>query len=160
MFLFRSNRNLLRVKMFALSEEELDRPSPRIRELLGMIVLQAMHDGMLAIQMGVDPQTSESFLKYLGPVSYEKDESQWWDMHAPPSWCYPRFLQMVLSLAQLDKQWPVQGVIAARDHNKRFEIQFTMQELGAFQLSWAESLANSEYVAVRYALPYCEPAKD
>jgi hypothetical protein len=106
--------------------------------LLGSIVLQAMHDGMLGIRVGLDLTFKEAFLKYFGPSHYEPDRRTWWDMYAPPPECYPRLLQVCFSLADLRTGFPVSGMLPAIRGGKRFSLLFETSELASFQIMWGE----------------------
>ena len=132
-------RKLFVVKAFALDDHELARPRPRLRKLLGFIVCQAMHDGMLEVRIGVDRESGEAWMKYFGPIWY--DERIWWDMVPPPADCYPRMLQICMSLAQLREQLPIKGIIPAVKDRKRLRLYLSMEDMQSFQIAWDDEYA-------------------
>jgi len=135
-------RRRLLIKPFALDDHEMAKASPRLRELLGAIVCQAMHDGMLEIHIGVDRESGESFMKYFGPIEYETDKRIWWDMVAPPSRCYPKMLQICMSLvAQIRDQIPIKGLIPAVRSGKRLTLYLTVKEMNSFRIAWDDEYA-------------------
>ncbi|MCO6439015.1 MAG: hypothetical protein J5J06_18125 [Phycisphaerae bacterium] len=135
-------RKFLVVKSFRLHEEELFRPRPRLRELLGLLIHQAMHDGMYRIQLGVDAATKEPHLRYFGPVFYEEDKREWWEMVPAPARTYPRFLQICISLAQLSNELPLSGVIPALYNGKRIDLSFTVPDMNSFEIAWDQRYAS------------------
>lgn len=138
---YRISRRLFVVKAFALDDHEMAKPRPKLRELLGLIVYQAMHDGMMKVRIGVAHESGESFMKYFGPIDYDREKQIWWDMVAPPSRCYPRMLQICLSLAQLREELPIKGLIPAIRDRKRLNLYFTAQEMDSFEIAWDDEYA-------------------
>lgn len=135
-------RRRLLIKPFALDDHEMAKACPRLRKLLGAIVCQAMHDGMLEIHIGVDRQSGESYMKYFGPIEHETDKRIWWDMVAPPSRCYPKMLQICMSLvAQIRDQLPIKGLIPAVRSRKRLTLYLTVEEMNSFRIAWNDGYA-------------------
>jgi hypothetical protein len=113
-----------------------------LRRLLGAIVFQAMDDRMLRLRIGVDCASGEPFMKYFGPADYSLATRVWWDTVPPPPEHYPRMLQVCLSLANLEAQLPIRGVIPATRVRRRLNLQFAMAEMESFELAWAEEFAS------------------
>ena len=128
----------LRVACFDFGDEELRSDHSQLRRLLGAIVHQAMHDGMMKVRIGVDRASRGPFIKYFGPIDYDQEKQIWWDMCAPPPECYPAILQVCLSLAELEPQLPVRGTIPAIRSRKRLTLDLEMHEINSFQIGWDE----------------------
>ncbi len=109
--------------------------------LVGAIVLQAMWDGMLKVRIGVKPKTGEAWMKYFGPEEY--DDQVWWDMVPPPAEFYPKTVQDVFRLVKLESRVPFKGVIPATVDGKHLDLNFAMESLGYFQISWSEEFAKT-----------------
>ena len=132
-----------KLKLGIVAEEiDLDPRGGELDLLLGAIVYQAMHDGMLKVRVGIDRASGEPFMKYFGPLHYAADKQIWWDMVAPPSRCYPRTLQICMSLAQLQEELPIKGIIAATKHRKRLNLHLAVEEIGSFEIAWDEKYAS------------------
>ena len=116
--------------------EEVDADKRWLKPLLGAIVYQAMHDGMLKVRIGVDPPSGEPFMKYFGTLDYDQDKQTWWDMVPLPAECYPAMVQVCLTLAELDQSLPIRGVIEARKGKKRLHLQVEVHEINSFEISW------------------------
>jgi len=119
--------------------EEIDAAERWLKPLLGSVIHQAMHDRMLKIRIGVDSVSGKPFMKYFGPRGDDADRLIWWDMVPPPSQCYPGMLQLCLSLAELDQNLPIRGVLPAIKEGKRVRLELMVNEICSFQIEWKES---------------------
>ena len=136
-----------------IPEDHVD--SVMLHDLFGMIVYQAMDDGMTAVSFGVDRQTGGSWLKYLGPGPHaasfygpgsyaatiykgEPVPNIWWDMVPPPPVMFPAALQWLLSLAKLELDLPIRGQVPARLYGRRLLLQLDVPESNELQLSGFE----------------------
>lgn len=134
---YRLIRKRFVIKPFPLDDGEMAKPSPRLRELLGLVVCQAMHDGMLEVHIGIDPATGDSFMKYFGPFDWEPEKRIWWDMVAPPARFYARMLQICISLvSRVRDQLPIKGLIPAVKNRRRLTVYLTVEEINSFRISW------------------------
>jgi hypothetical protein len=132
------NRKRLQIGCFDPGVEEIDAGRRELRMLLGAIVHQAMDDGMLKIQIGVDRASGEPFMRYFGVRHFTPDKRTWWDMVPPPAYCYTTMLQTCLSLAELDDDLPLKGVIPARKDRKRLNLRLAVNEVESFEIAWDE----------------------
>lgn len=116
--------------------EEITAEKRSLKPLLGCLVHQAMHDGMLKIWIGVDRDSGEPFMKYFGPLGYDPDKQVWWDMVPPEAYCYPTMLQVCLSLAELDQCLPTKGMIPANKKRERLSLELTVDTIDSLQIAW------------------------
>jgi len=126
-------------------ENDYDNPRKN-RVLLSCILTQAMRDGMTMIRIGIDPASSEAYMKYYGPD--DNGNPQWWDMVPPPKEHYPYLLQYVISITSIDGSIPLKGKIRflnrkkfLETEGKNLEINIDIPEHHTIQLSWPESFA-------------------
>lgn len=122
--------------------EEIDAEKRWLKPLLGAVIHQAMHDGMLKIRIGVDRASGEPFMKYFGPIEYDPEKQIWWDMVPPPLECYPGMLQVCVSLAELDQGFPIKGIIPATKDWRRLNLHLAIEEMGSFEIAWDEKYAS------------------
>lgn len=134
-----STRLLLGNFDFGDDEVRIDRA--QLRRLLGAITYQAMHDGMSRVRIGVADGKDEPFMQYFGPIDDDEEKRKWWDMVPPPSACYPLMLQICLSLAEVEASLPIRGAIPALLGKERLSLQFVLEELESFEISWENTFA-------------------
>lgn len=139
-----NRRKFLVVKAFRLHDEELSMLQPRLRELLGFLIFQAMNDGMFRIHLGLDAATKEPYLRYFGPVFYEEEKRIWWEMVPLPSRLYPRMWQICISLVRLSDDFPPRGVIPALRGRKKLDLDFSFPDMHSFEIAW-----DARYAEVR-----------
>ena len=138
--IFKSDR--LELGGWNSGEQEIALDEKRVLKLVGAIVYQAMWDGMLKVRIGVDSETGEAWMKYFGPVEY--DEQVWWDMVPPPVEFYPKTIQDIFSVVKLESQVAFQGIIPAIVDGKQLDLNFAMDSLDYFQISWSEEFAKTD----------------
>lgn len=144
---------VLEIEAFDLGEDEFVTEPAWIRQLVGAILCQAMHDGMTRVRMGVDSESGEPYMDYFGPVENPEYRPQWWHMFAAPAKYYPHMLQACLVSANLRLGLPMCGKIAATKSGQPVEIAFEMDSLEGFELSWSEAYAQAGGVAAIVKLP-------
>jgi hypothetical protein len=62
-------------------------------------------------------------------------------MVPPPADSYPTMLQICLSLAELEPQIPITGIIRAAKGWKHLPLQLTIEQIDSIQIAWAEVYA-------------------
>jgi hypothetical protein len=104
---------------------------------LGAIVCQAMHDGMLSVRIGADPESGEPCMYYYGPVGAE--EPRWWDMTPPPLSAYLQMLTWVFWLAETEPSFPtIRGKIPAVKQGRRLDLDLEIDGIYSVKISWPE----------------------
>jgi len=110
-----------------------------LKPVLGWLVWLAMSYGAIKMRFGIDRKSGESWMKILGPKWYNRPI--WSDIVPPESYCYPTLLQICLSLAKLDNDYPIRGVIPATSKRKHIFLEFSAEEIDTLQISWDSELA-------------------
>ncbi len=134
---------VLEIEAFDLEDDEFVTDPLWIRRLVGTILCQAMHDGMTRVRMGVNLDSGESYMDYFGPNEGGEERPQWWHMIAAPAEYYPHMLQACLVSARLRLGFPINGMIAATKSGRAVELEFKMDALEGFELSWSEAAVGS-----------------
>ena len=117
----------------------VDPDGPSLRLVLGWLVHIAMQDGMTKLSLGVNRETQEPWMKFFGPRWYR--QPIWWNMVPPEAYCYPTMLQVCLTLADLEYEFPIRGVIEARKGKKRLHLGVQVREIDSFEISWEKEYA-------------------
>ncbi|MGB2986247.1 MAG: hypothetical protein WBE26_10220 [Phycisphaerae bacterium] len=94
---------------------------------------------MTKLRIGVDRKTKEPWMKFFGPRWY--CQPIWWDMVPPPADSYPTMLQICLSLAELEPQIPITGMIRAAKGRKHLPLQLEIDQIDSIQIAWGEVYA-------------------
>jgi len=91
------------------------------RQLLGLFIAQALHDGMSAVKLGVDRSTQRVYLRYYGPVGVP--EARWWGMTAPPPQAYLGLVKAVVAAMELAPGLDPPGTICARINRRAVDVR-------------------------------------
>lgn len=114
--------------------EEITAEKRWLKPLLGCLVHMAMKDGAIKLALGVARETQKPWMKILGPVWYR--QRIWCDLVPPEAYCYPTMFQVCLSLAELNQDLPIKGVIPAIKQGKRLRLGLTVDTIDSFQIAW------------------------
>lgn len=129
----------LRIALVCFPNEELRTGRRWLRRLLGLVVRQAMQDGMTRVRFAVDEMTGEASMRYFGPV--DRENRAWWDMVPPPADCHPTLLEVCISLAGKRRFFPINAAIPTMNGATRFALGFHAKNANDFELSWDEKHA-------------------
>lgn len=113
-------------------------PNEQAKELLALLVAQAMHDGMNQLHLGIGRGTAGPFLRY--GKSADHHDAEWWDMTPPPPDAYPVLFKAAISLASLNASLPFVGGIEVVKGGKTIELQLEVHDLYSFTLSWPSNV--------------------
>jgi len=109
----------------------------RFHELLGLIIAQALHDGMSAVKLGVDRSTQRVYLRYYGPVGVP--EARWWEMTAPPPQAYLGLVKAVVAAMELAPGLDPRGTICARINRRAVDVRVEFKRWDEVTLAWGAS---------------------
>ena len=107
--------------------------------VLGWLVHHAMEEGMTKLALGVNRETNESWMRFFGP--YWHEAPTWHEMVPPEAYCFPPMLQVCLSMAELDIEFPLKGTILAVKDRKHLDLQLEVPEIHSFQIAWDKKYA-------------------
>ena len=110
-----------------------------LKPVLGWLVYLAMSYGTMKLRVGVNRESGESWMKFFGPRWYR--HPTWWDIVPPEPYCYPVMLQICLSLAELQENLPIRGVIPAIRQGKHLRLELSVDEIDSFQIAWDQVFA-------------------
>jgi hypothetical protein len=104
-------------------------------DLLAAMVLQAMHDGMTKLRLGINRKTKKAFLEYGGLVGQPAPE--WWDMTPPPSGVWPSLVRTAISFVSLNAGSSFEGAMEVMKNGRAVVLQFVAHDQYSFELSWS-----------------------
>lgn len=115
-------------------DDDPDSPEKPCEKLLGALVLQALHDDMTSLSMGVDANGDKLFLRVFGPKHLA--EPQWWELTPPPLELYPLLLQRVIALTKVQRGLPFKGSLTTKGRGVCMVLRVELPEITRFELNW------------------------
>lgn len=106
----------------------------RFRELLGLIIAQAFHDGMSAVKLGVDRGTQRVYLRYYGPGG--APDARWWDMTAPPADAYLGLVKAAVEVAEFASGLDPRGTIHGQVNRQAVDVRVEFSNWEELTLAW------------------------
>lgn len=113
------------------------RPEALSEPLLGLLVAQAMHDGLSSLSFEYRRPSGPLTLTYTGPTGDTSVVGEW-PMTPPPDEMYPHLLQAALRHTSLAPGPPLRGTLAVSKDGKRLTLGFAADRIESFTLSWTD----------------------
>ena len=116
-------------------DSNMTRSPPHLfTELLGLILAQAINDGMWAVSVGASITDGSVYLKYYGPSA--RGMPTWWEMTPPPTEAYTRLVKAVVEATVFEGCLEPRGTIHAQINEQRIDVTVEIRNWFDINLNW------------------------